>query len=116
MESNISLFHASENHTMAFCGTVKMERWNQILLLVDDMIRFAMKKSLGEGIFDYQFTWRTNSDIIGSFIGCLVRANIQADHIVRLCRDLFVFAWRKGLEQEVYSIDHKIWIPFPKNI
>ena len=90
MESNIAIFHNTENRTMAFRGAVKPERWNRILIPMDDMTRFAMYKALGEGIFDYRFTWRTNSDIIGVFIGCLIRANIQTDLIVQLCRDLFI--------------------------
>jgi hypothetical protein len=76
------LFHNIENRTMAFRGAVKPERWNQILVPVDDMTRFAMNKTLGEGISEYRFTWRTNSDIIRVFIGCLIRANIQAEHII----------------------------------
>ena len=99
---------------MAFRGAVKPERWNQILVLVDDMTRFAMNKALGEGIFEYRYTWRTNSDIIGAFIGCLIRANIPADHIIRLCCDLFVPAWRKGLEKVVHNIDNRFWIPYPE--
>ena len=108
------LFHNTENRTMAFRGAVKPERWNRILIPVDDMTRFAMNKALGKGVFEYRFTWRTNSDIIGAFIGCLIRTNIQADHIIRLCRDLFVSAWRKGLEQAVHSIDNRFQIPYPE--
>ena len=99
---------------MAFRGEVKPERWNQILVPVDDMTRFAMNKALGEGIFEYHFTWRTNSDIIGAFIGCMIRANIQADHINWLCRDSFVPAWRKGLEHTVDNIDNSFRIPYPE--
>lgn len=114
MESNIHLFHASENRTMAFCGAVKPERWNRLLNPVDDMTRFAISRALGEGVFDYQYTWRTNSDIIGSFIGCLVRAKVDANDIISLCRNLFVPTWRKGLEQAVFSIDGKFRIPLPE--
>ena len=114
MESNIAIFHTTENRTMAFRRAVKPERWSRILIPVDDMTQFVMNKALGEGVFEYRFTWRTNSDIIGVFIGCLVRANIQADHIIRLCRDLYVLAWRKGLEQAVYNIDHRSRIPYPE--
>ena len=99
---------------MAFCGLVKSERWNRIFYPMNDMTRFAINKALGEGVFDYQFTLRTSSDIIKLFIGCLVRAKVQADNIVTLCLDLFVPTWRKGLEQAVYSIDNKFWIPFPE--
>ena len=90
MKSNIAIFHNTENRTMAFRGTVKPERWNRILIPMDDMTRFAMNKAMGEGVFDYRFTWRTNSDIIGVFIGCLFRANVQPDHIICLCHDLFI--------------------------
>ena len=99
---------------MAFCGSVKPERWNRILYPLDNMTRFAINRALGEELFDYQYTWRTNSDIIGSLIGCLVRARVEADDIVRLYRDLFVPSWRKGLEKAVYSIDSKFRIPYPE--
>ena len=56
MESNIAIFHNTKNRTMAFRGAVKPERWNQILIPMDDMTRFAMNKALGEGVFEYRFT------------------------------------------------------------
>jgi hypothetical protein len=114
MESNIAVSHSFEICTMASRGMVKPERWNRILIPMNDMTRFAMNKALGEGVFDYRYTWRTNSDIIGVFIGCLVKANVHPDHIVRLCRDLFISAWRKRLEQAVFSIGHRSRIPYPE--
>lgn len=110
MYSNIYLFHTIENRTMAFCGNVKLERWNRILYLVDNMTQIAINQALREGIFDYHYTWRTNRDIIGSFIRCLAKAKVEARDI-RLCRDLFVPTWRKGLEQAIHSIDAKLRIP-----
>ena len=92
---------------MAFCGAVKPERWNRILYLVNDMSHFAINKALGEGVFDYEYIWRINSNIIKTFIGYLARAKVLADDIIRLCRDLFVPTWRKGLDQVVYSIYNK---------
>lgn len=114
MESNIVLFHANEARTMAFCGEVKPERWNRILLATDEMTRFALNKALGEGVFNYEYTWRTNSDVIETLIGCLARAEINGDNIIRLCRNLFVPAWRKGLEQAVHSMDNRLRIPLPE--
>ena len=64
MDSNISLFHAYENLTMAFCGQIMQERWNRILRPIDDMSRIAVSRALGEGIFSYDYSWRTNSDIV----------------------------------------------------
>ena len=61
---------------MAFKGKIKLERWNIVLNQVDDMTKLAMSRALGEGMFNYDFTWRTNSDIIGAFIGCLARATL----------------------------------------
>lgn len=108
------LFHAHELRTMAFCGEVKPERWNRLLLPADEMTHFSLNKALGEGVFNYQYTLRTNSDIIEAFIGCLARAEINADNIIRLCRNLFVPAWRKGLEQAVHSLDNRLRIPLPE--
>ena len=90
---------------MALCGSVKPKRWNRILYPIDEMTRIAISQALGEGVFDYQYTWQTNSNIIGSFIGCLFRAKGEPDNIIRLCHDLFVPTWRKGLKQAVRSID-----------
>ena len=114
MDSNIYLIHATENQTMTFGGNVKLERWNRILFPVDDMTRISISRALREGVFDYQYTWRTNSDIIGSFIGCLARAKVEAGDIIRLCHDLFVPTWWKGLEQAIHSINGKLRIPLPE--
>ena len=40
------------------------------------MTRLTISLVLGEGIFDYDFSWRTNIDIIGTFIGCLAKAKM----------------------------------------
>ena len=76
MDSNISLFHAFENHTMAFCGLIKLERWNWLLRPLDNMSQVAVSRALGEGVFSYDFTWRTNSDIVRIWVGCLVRVGV----------------------------------------
>ena len=77
MDSNISLFHAYENRIMAFYGLITQERWNRILRPIDDMSRIAVNRALGEGIFNYDYSWRTNSDIIGLWVGCLDWAGIE---------------------------------------
>ena len=69
MDTFICVFHVLEVHTMAFHGNVKPERWNHVLKLVDDMMRIVVSRALGEGFFKYNFTWRTNSDIIGYSLG-----------------------------------------------
>lgn len=114
MESNIHIFHATEARTLAFLGKIKPERWNRLLRITDDMTRFAVNRALGEESFDYSATWRTNSSIIGSFIGLMVRAKIPKEDIIRLCFDIFSTVWRKGLKKAVYSIDEKGRIPYPE--
>ena len=114
METNISLFHALEVQTMAFRGNVKPERWNQLLNPMDDMTRIVVSHFLGEGMFNYDFSWRTNSDIIGSFIGCLSRANIEKWDMIKLCYNVFNPIWCVGLEEAVMSIHGKCRNPLPK--
>ena len=77
MDTNIFLYHAFENRTMAFLGSVKPERWNQLLRLIDDMSRVAVSRVFGEGVFKYEFSWHTNNDILGSWIGCLGRDRVE---------------------------------------
>ena len=80
----------------------------------DDMTRFVVSRAIGEDVFDYSATWRTNSSIIGSLIGIMVRTKIDREEIVRLCVDSFNPVWRKGLEKAVFSIDDKGRIPLPE--
>ena len=108
------VFHTTENRTMAFLGKVTPERWSRLLRNVDDMTRFAVSRVIGEDEFDYRATWRTNSTIIGSFIGVMIRAKIGKEEIVRLCEEIFNPVWRRGLEKAVHSIDEKGRIPFPE--
>ena len=77
METNVILFHVSKVRTMAFRGNTKPERWDHLLNPVDDMTRIVVNCVLGEGVFNYDFSWRTNSDIVGSFIGCLAKAKVE---------------------------------------
>lgn len=77
MDINISLFHTSEVWTMAFWGNIKLERWSRFLKPIDDMTRIAVSQAIGEGSFNYDYTWWTNSDIIGTFIGCLARERVE---------------------------------------
>ena len=99
---------------MAFLGKVKPERWSRILRISDDMTRFAVSRALGEEVFDYSTTWRTNSSIIGSFIEIMVREKIRKDEMLRLCYEIFSPKWRKGLEKAVRCIDDKQRITLPK--
>ena len=78
------------------------------------MTRFAVTRSIGKGVFDYNVTLRTNSTIIDSFIGVMIRAKIGKEDIVRLCYDIFNPIWRKGIEKVVHSIDDKFRIQLPK--
>ena len=74
---------------MAFCDNVKPERWNKILRPMDDMSRLAVSREIGEGAFDYKFTWRTNNNILRSFTGCMVRARVDYRYIIHLYCDIF---------------------------
>ena len=114
MESNICLFHIHEKRTMAFCGPVKQERWNRLLRPIDDMSRVAISRALGEGVFNYEYTWRTNSDIIGLWVGCLARAGIDKWDIIRITYNTFDPSWLLGLEEVVANIDEKLRIPLPE--
>ena len=69
---------------MDFHGNVKLERWNRVLRPVDGMTRIVVSRAIGEGFFKYEFTWRTNSDIIGTFIECMARARIDKWDTLRL--------------------------------
>ena len=89
MESNICVFHSEEVRTMAFHGSIKLERWNRILNPVDVMTRIAVSRAIGEGFFSYDFTWRMNSDIIGSFISCMARTRINKWVMIKLCLNIF---------------------------
>ena len=82
--------------------------------MVDDMTRIAISRAIKEGVFDYSASWRTYSDIIGAFIGCLVRAKVKRGDMVSLFRNIFNLVWRKGLEQAIYNIDEKFCIPLPE--
>ena len=111
MDTNICLFHASEVRTMAFRGSVKLER---CLKLVDNMTRNVVFHAIRECTFDYEFTWCTNNDIIGAFIGCLARARIDKWAMIYLCCNIFYPVWCVGLEEVVKSINEKLRISLPK--
>lgn len=93
---------------MAFWGFVKPERWNRILNPIDDVSRFFVSWAIGEKAFNYDFTQPTNSSVIGSFIGCLDRANIGSGEIIRLYHNIFYPTQLEGLENVVLSIDQKL--------
>ena len=86
----------------------------RILNPVDNMTRVAVSRAIGEGVFRYDYTWRTNSDIIGSIIGCMVREKIEKWDIIRLCLNIFNPLWLVGLEEAVMSIDLYNNIPPPE--
>lgn len=77
MKTNIILFHDSEVRTVTFLSDVKPERWNKILNKLDDLARQIVERMLGERHFDYSKTWRTNNDVIGTFIACLFQAKVD---------------------------------------
>lgn len=114
MDSNICVFHVGEMRTMAFRGNIKPERWSRLLNPVDNMTRFALCRALGEGNFDYAFLWRTNSDVIGAFIGCLAKAKINNWDMFRLCSNLFNSVWCIGLEEAIMGLDAEATAPPPE--
>ena len=74
---------------MAFHGNIKLERWNRILREVDDMTRIIVGRVIRESIFKYEYTWRTNSDVIGIFIRCMVKDGVKKWAMICLCLNLF---------------------------
>ena len=57
--------------------------------LVDDTMRIVVRRVIGEGTFNYKYTWQINSDIIGTFIGCLARARVELWAMIRLYCNIF---------------------------
>lgn len=111
MDSNICLFHAFEKCSMAFCGPITQERWNHLLRPIDDMSREAVSQDFGEGFFSYQYSWRTNIDIVGLWVGCLARAGVAKQDIVRITHNIFDPYWLVGLESAITKIDAQLRIP-----
>ena len=89
METNVILFHVSEVQTITFRANTKPKRWDHLLNLVDDMTRIVVNYVLGEDVFNYDFFWRTNNNIVDSFIGCLARAKVEKWAIIKLCYNVF---------------------------
>ena len=114
MEMVVLVFHALETRTMAFKGNVKPERWNKILNPMDDLSRVIISRVIGKQAFNYDFTRRTNSLVIGSFIACLARENIGHAEIISLCRNIFDPTWLERLENVALNINHQLRIPLPK--
>ena len=111
MDSNICVFHLEEVHTMAFRGSIKPERWNRILNPVDGMTRIVVSRAIGEGFFNYEFTWRMNSDIIGLFIGCMAKTRINKWAMIRLCLNIFDSTWYTGIIEAIMSLDDNLRVP-----
>ena len=74
---------------MAFCGSIKLERWNWLFRPIDYMSRVVVSKVLGEEIFNYEHSWKTNNNIIGLLIGCLARVGVAKWEIIRLGLNIF---------------------------
>ena len=55
-----------------------------------------------------------NSSVIGTFIGCLARANIEREEIIQLSYNVFNQTWLEGLKNAVLSMDQKLRILLPK--
>ena len=75
------------------------------------MTRIAVSHAIGEGIFNCDFTWRTNSGIIGPLIGYLARAKVEKWAMIRLCHNIFDPVWRLGLEEAIMSSYKKLRTP-----
>ena len=41
------------------------------------MKRIAVSRVIGEGVFKYDHSWRTNNDLIGLFIGCMAKVGFK---------------------------------------
>ena len=78
------------------------------------MTRVALNRALGEGFFNYDYTWRTNSSIIGSFIGCLARTDSSRWEMIKFCSNLFSPVWCKGIEEVIMSFDNCNRVPLPE--
>ncbi len=78
------------------------------------MTRIVVSYALGEGILNYAFSWRTTSDIIGAFVGCLAKARVDKWAMVRLCQNVFDLVWCVSLEEAIMSLDEKLRTPLPK--
>ena len=100
---------------MAFLGKATPERLNRVLKPIDDLTEYTVTRAIGEGTFDYSAMWRTNKNIIGSFIGVAIRVRVDLNILDKLCLNLFSRVWRKGLERAILSIDDKKRIPLPKS-
>ena len=99
---------------MAFYGPITQERWNHMLRPIDDMSHVAVSQDLGEGVFSYQYSWRTNNVIIGLWVGCLARAGVAKWDIIRITHNIFDPCWLVGLEFIVVNIDSRLRIPLPE--
>ena len=101
METNVILFHVSEVQTITFRTNTKPERWDHLLNLVDDMTRIVVNGVLGEGVFNYYFSWRNNNDIVDSFIRCLARGKLDKWVIIKLFYNVINPIWCVGKEEVV---------------
>ena len=68
----------------------------------------AVSQALGEGVFSYEYSWRTNSDIVGLWVHCLARARVEKWDIIRLTHNIFNPCWLVGLEIAVANIDARL--------
>ena len=72
------------------------------------MSQIVVSRELGEGFFNYKYSWRTNSDIMGQWVGYLAREGVEKWDIVRLSYNLFTPYWWLGLEIVVVDIDERL--------
>ena len=78
---------------MTFWGNVKPKRWSRVLKPIDDMTRIMISRAINEGFFNYDYTWKTRSDIIGTFIDCLAKARVEHWAMIRLSCNIFDLVW-----------------------
>lgn len=99
---------------LTFLGNVKPERWNRILRAVDSMNTIAVSRAIGEVIFKYEHLWRTNNDVIGIFIGCMVKAGFKNWAMIHLCLNIFDSTWCRGIKEEIMGLDEEMCVPLPE--
>lgn len=84
-----------------------------MLMAIDGMSHVAVSQALGEGVFSYEYSWRTNNDIVGLWVGCLARARVAKWDIIRITHNIFDPYWLVGLESTIANIDAQLRIPLP---
>ena len=78
------------------------------------MTSIAISRAIGEGIFNYDFSWRTNSDVIGTFIGCMAKIGFRKWAMLRLCLNIFNLTWSHGITEVIAGLDKNLCFPLPE--